>query len=70
ATFLANYGLRSLLYLAGPFLLFEIWLERRRDLLALTKVHWGWRAAAYSYALFMLLVHQPHRSSEFIYFQF
>jgi len=70
STFLANYGLRSILYLAGPFLLFEIWLERRRDLLALTKVHWGWRAAAYSYALFMLLVHQPHRSSEFIYFQF
>lgn len=70
ATFLSAYGLGSILYLAGPFLLLEIWLTRRDDLLALTKVAWGWRAAAYSYALFMLVVHQPLRTSEFIYFQF
>ena len=70
STYLTNYGIRSILYLVGPFLLLEAWLERRRDLLALTRVAWGWRAAAYSYALFMLLVPQPHRSSEFIYFQF
>ena len=70
ATFLTTYGLGSILCLAGPFLLLEVWLSRRNDLLALTKVAWGWRAAAYVYALFMLLIYQPHRSSEFIYFQF
>lgn len=70
SAFLTPYGLRSILYLVGPFLVFEIWLTRRNDLLALTKARWGWRAAAYFYAIFMLIVHQPHRSSEFIYFQF
>ena len=70
ATFLTPYGLGSILYLAGPFLLLEIWLARRNDLLALTRVPWGWRSAAYAYALFMLVVHQPLRTSEFIYFQF
>ena len=70
ATFLTPYGLGSILYLAGPFLLLEIWLARRNDLLALTTVPWGWRSAAYAYALFMLVVHQPLRTSEFIYFQF
>ncbi|HAT20287.1 MAG TPA: membrane-bound O-acyltransferase family protein, partial [Verrucomicrobiales bacterium] len=70
ATFLTTYGLGSILVLAGPFLLLEVWLSRRGDLLALTRVAWGWRAAAYVYALFMLLIYQPHRSSEFIYFQF
>ncbi|HCQ38794.1 MAG TPA: membrane-bound O-acyltransferase family protein, partial [Verrucomicrobiales bacterium] len=70
ATFLTPYGIGSILYLAGPFLLLEIWLTRRNDLLALTKVPWGWRSAAYAYALFMLVVHQPLRTSEFIYFQF
>ena len=70
ATFLTVYGLGAILYLVGPFLLFEVWLSRRGDLLALTSSPWGWRAAAYLYALFMLLTHQPHRSSEFIYFQF
>ncbi len=70
ATFLTTYGLGSILVLTGPFLLLEVWLSRRGDLLALTRVAWGWRAAAYVYALFMLLIYQPHRSSEFIYFQF
>ena len=54
----------------GPFMLYEAWLERRGDLLALTKVRWGWRAAAYTYVAYMLLLFQPLIPSEFIYFQF
>jgi alginate O-acetyltransferase complex protein AlgI len=69
-TVLTAYGLKMLLFFAGPFLLFEIWLSRCNELLALTKVRWGWRAAAYTYAVYMLLIYQPLRSSEFIYFQF
>ena len=70
STILTSYGLKMLLFFAAPFLLFEAWLYRRNDLLALTKVRWGWRAASYSYAVYMLLIFQPLRSSEFIYFQF
>jgi D-alanyl-lipoteichoic acid acyltransferase DltB (MBOAT superfamily) len=70
ATILTAFGLKMLLFFAGPFLCFEAWLARRNDLLALAKVRWGWRAAAYIYAVTMLLIYQPLRSSEFIYFQF
>ena len=65
-----SYIMGMLVFFCAPFLVFELWIYHRNDLLALTKVRWGWRAAAYIYIAYMLLLFQPLISSEFIYFQF
>ncbi|QTN31998.1 MBOAT family protein [Akkermansiaceae bacterium] len=64
-------GIASLmaLYLA-PLLAYEFWCERKGDLLALTRAHWGWRAAAYLYILWMILFFGSPVQQEFIYFRF
>ncbi|MES2506002.1 MAG: MBOAT family O-acyltransferase [Verrucomicrobiota bacterium] len=53
-----------------PWLLFEAWLERRRDDLALLKVAWFWRALLYLYLVLMMLFFPPPMPAEFIYFHF
>jgi alginate O-acetyltransferase complex protein AlgI len=53
-----------------PLLAYEWWCERKGDLLALTRSHWGWRAAAYLYILWMLLFFGSPVHQEFIYFRF
>lgn len=53
-----------------PWFLFEFWLERRRDDLALLKVAWGWRAAFYALLIAWLLFFPPPVPAEFIYFRF
>lgn len=57
---------------AGPWGLFEAWLERRKDTLALLRpeVGWGWRSAVYLYIIAMMMFFPPPVASEFIYFQF
>lgn len=69
-TSLAGYALSAIVFFFGPFLLLDLWLEKKGDLEAFTKVHWGWRAAAYSYAFLMIICYAPFITSEFIYFQF
>jgi hypothetical protein len=59
-----------MLILAGPLLLFELWIERRNDLLALLNVHWLARGLAYTYFIWMLQVFPAEAAHEFIYFQF
>lgn len=53
-----------------PLLAYELWVERRGDLLSLQQVDWRAKAAAYSYCVLMLLVFSPIGQQEFIYFQF
>jgi alginate O-acetyltransferase complex protein AlgI len=66
----ARYALGLMVFLAGPLLVYEVWLERRQDLLALLKVHWLVRGLAYSYLVWMLQVFPAEAAHEFIYFQF
>ena len=65
-----SYAMGMIVFFFAPFFIYEAWLERKGDLLALTKVRWGWRAAAYTYVAYMLLLCQPLITTEFIYFQF
>ncbi len=57
-------------FFAGPWMIFEWWIERKGDSLALAKVAWPWRAMVYLYIVVMLLFFPPPVPSEFIYFQF
>ncbi|MGJ8642162.1 MAG: MBOAT family O-acyltransferase [Luteolibacter sp.] len=57
------------LYLV-PMLAYEWWCEQKNDLLALTRSHWGWRAAIYLYILWMMLFFGSPVQQEFIYFRF
>lgn len=63
-------GLAMLVFFAGPLLMYEAWVERHGDILAITKHHWLWRACVYSYAALMILFFTSMASHEFIYFQF
>ncbi len=69
-TQLAQYATAMLLFFALPLLLFEAWLERQRDMLALLKTSWVVRSAVYIYLVLMLLFFHPEASNAFIYFQF
>jgi hypothetical protein len=64
-------GMLSLmaLYLI-PLLAYEWWCEKKGDLLALTRSHWGWRAILYVYMLWMILFFGSPVQQEFIYFRF
>ena len=64
------HALGMIAMLAGPLLIFESWVERRGDLLALTRAPVLVRALVYLAIVIALLYFAPERSSEFIYFQF
>lgn len=64
------YALGSVLFFVTPLILFELWLQRRNDMIGLLRVSWPIRAAAYSYAAFMLWFFPPEVNHAFIYFQF
>ncbi len=53
-----------------PLLIFEAWMERKKDLLSLLNVHWGVRGMVYLYVVYMIIFFPPPTASEFIYFQF
>jgi alginate O-acetyltransferase complex protein AlgI len=57
-------------FFAGPWLVLEIWLERRGGTLALTTAAWPWRLVVYFYIVAMLLFFPPPMPVEFIYFRF
>jgi hypothetical protein len=67
---LALSFMAQILFYTVPLLMFEYWLERRKDVAQLASQAWGWRAAAYGYCLLMLLFFPPPATHEFIYFQF
>ena len=66
----ALYAFSMLVFFTAPLILFELWLERSGDLLKLIKVNWKYRAFAYTYLVFMLIVFPPIQPQVFIYFQF
>lgn len=67
---LANYGLRMIVFFCAPLMAYEIWLDQAHTLRRLETARWGWRAAAYCYFVFMLIVFPPPVFGQFIYFQF
>ena len=53
-----------------PLFLYEAWVERKGDLLALLKRPWWVRAAVYGYCALALLLFPAAVQHDFIYFQF
>ena len=70
ATPFAVSALVMIIFYAGPLLAYEFWLERKDDLLRLTRTHWLARAGVYGYCVLMLWFFPPPVSNVFIYFQF
>ena len=69
-TELAIIGYSFLAFFVLPMLAYEVWLERKGDLFALTRVRWPFRAPVYTIIVFYLLWFPAPMPSEFIYFQF
>jgi len=69
-THLTLYVGAMVLFFVSPLLVYEWWMFRKDDPLALLKVRWPARAAVYAYAAIMLWYFSPKASHEFIYFQF
>jgi alginate O-acetyltransferase complex protein AlgI len=65
-----QFGLGTIAFYVCPLLLYELWLEKKQDLLALIRHRWETRAAVYSYCALMLLFFPAPIPNEFIYFQF
>lgn len=66
----AATGLSLIGFFVGPWLLFEAWIERRGDALAMTRVDWPWRTVFYLYLGFMMVFFPAPEAVEFLYFQF
>ncbi len=69
-TALSRYGFGMLGFFCIPLMAYEVWLNQAHTLRRLETVRWGWRAAAYCYIVFMLIVFPPPVFGQFIYFQF
>jgi alginate O-acetyltransferase complex protein AlgI len=63
-------GFGLLAFFALPMVAYEAWVERQRDLFAITTVHWAWRVLLYTVIMCFLLWFPAPVPSEFIYFQF
>ncbi len=70
STPLAISSVAMIAFFAGPLMVYELWLEYRKNLYLLPEIHWLTRSAAYGYCLLMLLFFLPPIQNEFIYFQF
>ena len=66
----ARFGFGMLAFYVLPLFIYEGWLERRGDQLAILDRPWPVQAALYSYLLLMLLLFPPLAAQSFIYFQF
>lgn len=69
-TSFAAFGYAYLAFFTVPLMVYELWVEKRGDLLSLTKTGWGWRTLFYSAVLFLLLFFPPPSPNEFVYFRF
>lgn len=65
-----SYGLAMLVFFVLPFLLYELWLERQGDQLALMRKPALAQAVVLAYLILMLLVFPSVEPQVFIYFQF
>lgn len=66
----AQTGLSLMVFFLLPWMLFEAWLERRRDDLALLSAAWPIRGLFYGYLVLMMIFFPPPVPAEFIYFRF
>ena len=66
----AQFAVVTMAFYLVPLLAYELWVERKENLLALTEARWWWRAVVYVYFAFMLLYFSAPEQNEFIYFQF
>lgn len=66
----AQLGYPLLAFYAVPVMAYELWVERRGDLFAMTKVHPVVRACFYLALILLLMWFPAPMRSEFIYFQF
>lgn len=57
-------------FYAAPLFLFELWVERRKDMVSLVAAPRAARALAYAYAAAMIFFFPSPEAHEFIYFQF
>lgn len=57
-------------FYALPVFLFELWVDRRKDMVALVAGSWQPRAAAYVYLALMIFFFPSPQAHDFIYFQF
>jgi alginate O-acetyltransferase complex protein AlgI len=69
-THFALYGLGMLTFFSVPLLIYEAFIEKRKDLLFIPKVQWVYQAGIYSFIALMLIVFPPLLTQTFIYFQF
>ena len=66
----AQFAIATMAFYLLPLLIYEVWTERKGNLLALVEVRWPIRAAVYVYLVLMLLYFSAPVQNEFIYFQF
>jgi len=66
----AKVNFSQILFFVLPLMLVEFWIYLQDDMLALTRVNWMRRGAAYAYCAAMMLLFAPEIAHEFIYFQF
>ena len=57
-------------FFAGPLLIYEAWVERRGDMLAILNAPAVVRGVLYLYFVAMMVFFPPPTASVFIYFQF
>ena len=63
-------AISSVLFFAGPLIVYEIWLEQTGDHERLLNERWWGRGLVYAYCIFMVLFFPPLSAQSFIYFQF
>ena len=66
----SQYAVGYLLVFAAPTIVYEIWLETKKDQLALINYHWFPQGIIYAFMLVMLMTFAPLVPQVFIYFQF
>ncbi len=69
-THFSIFALQLMAFLAAPFLIYEYWVDRKGDLLALGKAHWLPRGLVYSYLVLSIQIFLSETAHEFIYLQF
>jgi alginate O-acetyltransferase complex protein AlgI len=60
----------TILFFAGPLILYEMWLEAAGDHARLLREQWWTRAVGYAYCALMLIFFPTVGGQQFIYFQF
>jgi alginate O-acetyltransferase complex protein AlgI len=66
----AIFSMAMIIFFSGPLMLFELWIEKSKDMLIILNINWVYRAMFYTYLLLMIIIFPPDKPQDFIYFQF